>query len=219
MGRSLLVYRHPRPVAPAWVLGEARAMRPKTEAEPTTTDARRARPRRRATGDAGTALVELGLVMPLIAALALGMVSTGISLHQRIELNHVSREAARYGATLPSSQTFANGETWADNIEDLLVARSSGLLSVPGATICVSLVEGSGVGGVYVVSGPYAPAAYSSRTDAKPCDPTETYPTTLYDLGRRVQIRITRPANIETGLSSWKITLYANTTVKSESSS
>lgn len=173
--------------------------------------------RRRVEGDAGTALVELGLVMPLIAALALGMISTGITLHQRMELNHASREAARYAATLPSSQTFSNGETWADNVQELLLARSDGLLTITGATVCVSLVEGSGTGGVYVVSGPYAPAAYTTRTDGKPCDGAETYPTTLYDLGRRVQVRLTRPAYIETGLSSWKITLAANTTVKSES--
>jgi len=173
--------------------------------------------RTRCRGDAGTALVELGLVMPVIAALALGMISAGMGLYQRMELNHASREAARYGATLPSSQTFANGDTWAENVRALLVARSDGLLDASGVTICISLVEGSGTGGVYVVSGPFAPAAYTTRTDGKPCDATETYPTTLYDLGRRVQVRLTRPANIETGLSSWKITLNANTTVKSES--
>ena len=175
------------------------------------------RGRTRCAGDSGTALVEMGLVMPLIAALALGTISAGMGLHQRLELNHASREAARYGATLPSSQTFANGDTWADNVKALLLARSDGLLSVTGATVCISLVEGSGTGGVYVVSGPFAPAAYTTRSDGKPCDAAETYPTTLYDLGRRVQVRITRPANIETGLSSWKITLNANTTVKSES--
>ena len=50
-----------------------------------------------------------------------------------------------------------------------------------------------------------------------PCDPAETYPTTLYDTGRRVQIRLSRPTYIETGMSRWSIELEAAATVKSQS--
>jgi Flp pilus assembly protein TadG len=177
----------------------------------------RARRGGRCSGDSGAAMVELGLIMPIVMAIGLATVTSGVAIEQRLNLDLGVRESARYGATLASSQTFVNERSWASNVRDVAVDRSAGDLEVPGATVCVSLVEGSGTGGVYVISGPFAQAAYTTKSDGKPCDPDETYPVTLYDVGRRVQVRVTRPSYIETGLARWTIELTSTATVKSES--
>jgi hypothetical protein len=159
----------------------------------------------------------MALMLPLVVAVALMTVTGGIAIEQRLNLDHAARESGRYGATLASSQIFTNEGSWATNVRDVARARSAGDLDVLGASLCVSLVEGSGTGGVTVVSGPFPRANYTTRSDGKPCDPAETYPTTLYDTGRRVQIRLSRPTYIETGMSRWSIELEAAATVKSES--
>lgn len=170
-------------------------------------------------GDRGAAIVEMALVMPLVLAIVVATISSGVAIDQRLSLDHAVRESARYGATVSSSQLFTDEGSWADNVSGVARARAGGDLDVPGATLCVSLVEGSGSGGVHVVSGPFAAAAYTTTTDGKPCDPSELYPTTLYDVGRRVQVRATRPARIEVGVGAWEITISASVSVKSESSS
>jgi len=162
-------------------------------------------------------LVELGLAMPVIVSLLMGTVTAGLAINEKMQIIHATRETARYAATVPSSQTFANGGTYAENVSSVLYSRAGGSLSVTGASVCVSLVEGSGAGGVYVVSGPFAPSTYTTKSDGTPCDPAETYPTTLYDPGRRVQVRASRPAAIETGLGVWNITLTTFASAKSES--
>jgi len=170
-------------------------------------------------GDGGAAIVELALVMPIVLAIILATISSGMAMDQRLSLDHAARESARYGATMSSSQLFTDERTWAANVSSVALARAGGDLDVPGATLCVSLVEGSGTGGVQVVSGPFPASSYTTKTDGKPCDPAELYPTTLYDVGRRVQVRATRPASIEFGVDVWQITLSASVSVKSESSS
>ncbi len=171
----------------------------------------------RCRGDAGGAMVEMAVMFPVVVAVVLGTVSTGVMLNERFALSQATREAARYGATLPSSQLFTNDGTWAANVSSVLVSRSNGEMNVAGATLCVSLVEGSGAGRVYVVSGPFAPSAYTTNSDGKPCDASETYPMTLYDLGRRVQVRLSRPARIELGVASWDVRLTTALSAKSES--
>ena len=173
--------------------------------------------RRRCDGDAGAAIVEMALMLPLVVAIALMIVTSGLAIEQRLNLDHAARESGRYGATLASLQIFTNEGSWAQNVRDVALARSAGDLSVSGASECISLVEGSGTGGVQVVSGPFPQANYTTRADRKPCDPAELYPTTLYDTGRRVQVRVTRPTYIETGLNRWSLELQAAATVKSES--
>ena len=103
---------------------------------------------RRCRGDEGAALVELGLAMPIIIGLLMATVTSGLAINQKMQLVHATREGARYGATVPSSQTFANGGTYAENISAVLVSRAGGALDTPGWSVCVSLVEGSGAGGV-----------------------------------------------------------------------
>jgi hypothetical protein len=174
---------------------------------------------RRVDGDRGAAIVEMALVMPLVLAIVLATISSGVAMDQRLSIDHAVRESARYGATVSSSQLFTDEGSWAANVSSVATARAGGALDVPGATLCVSLVEGSGAGGVHVVSGPYPASSYTTKADGKPCDPSESYPTTLYDVGRRVQVRATRPARIEIGLDEWEISLSASVSVKSESSS
>jgi Flp pilus assembly protein TadG len=163
---------------------------------------------RRCHGEHGGALVEAALAFPLLTALLVGMVTAGLAYNQKLSLTQATREAARYGSTIPSSQAFSSG-TWATNVRTMLIARAAGELGVPGATVCVALVQGSPAA---VVS----PAANYSTSGA-PCDATETYPVTADDIGRRVQVSVTRPAEIETGFVQWDLTLTSASTAKSES--
>jgi Flp pilus assembly protein TadG len=185
-----------------------------------TSTTRTARRRLRCTGDEGVAMGEFALVFPLFIGLVLGMISSGITYNQKIQLTHATREAARYGATVSAGDAFTDQtKSWAQQISAVALTRSAGDLNVAGAALCVSLVEGSGPNGVTVVSTSQHPSTWYTTNGSAPCDATETYPTTLQDVGRRVQVRVSRPAKIETGFMAWNITLTANATVRSESSS
>jgi Flp pilus assembly protein TadG len=58
---------------------------------------RRGRPRR-CRGDRGQASVELALLLPLIAALALALVQIGLVMHTQVLVTHAAREGARAAA-------------------------------------------------------------------------------------------------------------------------
>lgn len=158
--------------------------------------------------DEGAAVVEAALALPLLVLLTLGMVTAGLTYNRKLQLSQATREAARYGATIPSTQAWTSG-TWQSNVKTMLLARSIGELTAPGSTLCVALVQGSPA---VVVS----PASSFSSTGA-PCDATETYPVTTDDIGRRVQVKATRPSTIETGFWTFNITVQAKATAKSES--
>jgi Flp pilus assembly protein TadG len=173
---------------------------------------------RRRTDDRGAALVEFALVMPLLMALILGMVSFGIVFNQEMQLTHAAREGARYGAAIPVDQAFTSG-TWGTNVRDIIIARSDNELGGAGTTVCVALVEGSSGNGTYpltVVSTGTRPTSYFSTTGGTPCITDETYPVGPDDPGRRVQVVVTRPGEIETLFYSWTVTLETEATAKAE---
>jgi Flp pilus assembly protein TadG len=166
----------------------------------------------------GAALVEFALILPLFMMLILGMFTGGIAYNQKLSLTHAAREGARYGATVPASQTFTSG-TWAENVRTLIVDRGTGELApATGATVCVSLVEGSAnTGNLVVVSTATRPQSDFSTNGSLPCRPSETYSVTATDKGRRVQVVVTRPAKLEALLFSRSILLTSNATARSES--
>ena len=160
--------------------------------------------------------------------LIFGILTGGAAYEQKIAITQAAREGARYGASLALNQAFTSG-TWASNTQQLVIDRASGDLGVSGATVCVSLVEGSsGSGtGVYVVgpsSSPPTPrpkANYTTNQGADnntptPCDVNETYPTTGSDPGRRVQVRVSRPGKLEAVGFSATLTLTAKATSRFE---
>lgn len=97
--------------------------------------------RRRVAGEAGATLVEFAMVFPLLAMLLFGTLTGGIVLDRKMTLTHATREAARYGATVPASQF--PGNTWAEHVRQVAVSRSGGLLET--ADVCVALISPTGV--------------------------------------------------------------------------
>jgi hypothetical protein len=184
-------------------------------------------------GDGGAALVEFALVFPLLMLLMLGMVSAGVAWNQQLQITHAAREGARYGATVRRDQAFvAPTDNWAEAVSDVTLGRAGGELEVDGATICVALVQGSG-GTLRVVGTPALPGTASAdyvragsrsggvwsytNNGVQPCIANETYPVTVDDDGRRVQLTMTRPGKIEALALSIPFTEKADATAKAES--
>lgn len=164
-------------------------------------------------------MVEFAIVLPLLMALLLGIVTAGIAFNQDLQLTHATREGARYAATVPPDQAFTSG-TWASNVEELIKTRSAGDLTGPSAQICVALVEGSAdstSNPLHVMTTSTYGTSYFSTSGA-PCISDETYPVSVDDTGRRVQVTASRPAEIEALLYHWEGRLTSEATAKSESS-
>jgi Flp pilus assembly protein TadG len=175
----------------------------------------RRRIRRRVRVQRGAILVEFALVLPLLAMVLLGMVSTGLAYNQKLDLTHATREGARYGATISPYQQWQSG-TWATNVRDLVIARSSENLTT--ADVCVSLVVSSSAttSAVYVGAG-HPASFFTTKSDGTMCyaDSYTQYSST--DTGLRVQVAVTRPAKIELAvLPAIDLTLRAAATAKTE---
>lgn len=158
--------------------------------------------------DRGAALIEFALILPVIAMLLTGTITAGFALNQKQQVTHATREGARYAAAIAPNQGFVSG-TWAENVRDLVVERSTGDLTT--ADVCVSLVQGSPA---VVVA---AASAHSTAPGGQPCIPGQTYPVTASDPGVRVQVTASRPAEIQLAvLGSFTVTLSSSATAKSE---
>ena len=105
------------------------------------------------TDDAGAALVELAMVLPLIVMLILGMVSAGIAFNNQLALTHAAREGGRFAATLPVTN-FVDPLTglvdinlWLDAVAIAVINDSTGSLGpgVPGHFVCVAYVHPDGI--------------------------------------------------------------------------
>lgn len=162
-------------------------------------------------GDQGVALIEFALVFPLLVVLIVGMVTAGDAYNQKLQVTHAAREGARFAATVAPTQAFTNGDTWANNVRDLVVERSAGVLE--DAQVCVALVEGS-PGSVYAGS-----PSYSTVGAATPCIAGQTYPISAgTDDGLRVQVRAARPGSISLVVfPDISFTMSSEATAKSES--
>lgn len=158
----------------------------------------------------GAALIEFALVLPLLMVLIVGMITAGHAYDQKLQVTHAVREGARFAATVSPSQLFSNGDTWANNVRDLVVERSMGELDA--AQVCVSLVEGS-PGTVYAGS-----ANYSTAGSTTPCIAAQGYPISGTDDGMRVQVTASRPGHIDLVVfGDVSFTMSSSATAKSES--
>ena len=81
----------------------------------------------------GAALVEFALVLPVVVSLLLGLMSGGLAYNKKLAITDAVGGAARYGATLADSSTFAG------SVRDRLVQQSAGELS--GSDVCVELIR------------------------------------------------------------------------------
>ena len=170
-------------------------------------------PRKRSTSEDGAALVEFALLLPVFMALVLGMLSGGLIYNQKMDLTHSTREGARYGAAIDKATTFANGQSWASNVRDLVVARSGGDLTAGTGTtagvstdgVCVALVSGS-------------PAAVVAPTATYSTSGSTCFTDTTGDTGTRVQVSARRPGKLEVLFFSRVMTLTSNASARFEGS-
>jgi Flp pilus assembly protein TadG len=140
----------------------------------------------------GATLVEFVIVLPILAALVLGIMSFGTAHAQRLALTNAAREGARYGATLPVS-----APNWAQTVSDVTTASATGELDagVPGRSVCVALNSGSGWSGT---SG--APCFNDGRPANEP----------------RVQVLVGRTTSIEAFFFSKSMNLSGRAVVRYE---
>jgi Flp pilus assembly protein TadG len=85
--------------------------------------------------------VEFALVLPVFFTLVLGMFTGGLAYNRKLALTQASREAVRYGATLPVVN-FATMAGWLDAVAAVAVRSAEGELSsgAPGRSVCVAYV-------------------------------------------------------------------------------
>jgi Flp pilus assembly protein TadG len=119
------------------------------------------------------------MIAPLLFALLLGISTMGVAVFHRNSANNAVREAARFGATVPSGQcnvaANCSGMTWASLVRSIAVSRSDGQLTT--SNVCVALVSGPGSAPV---------AADSNHTTAGGTSPC--YVDNSSDTGNRVQV-------------------------------
>ena len=108
---------------------------------PDTTGVRTSRSR----GDTGASLVEFTLILPVMAMLLLGMFTGGLAYTRKQSISHATREAARFGATLPLA-TEPTLDGWLDRVGDVLVTSADGELDPndTGVVICVAHITSGG---------------------------------------------------------------------------
>jgi Flp pilus assembly protein TadG len=78
-------------------------------------------------------MVEFALILPVVVSLLMGLMTGGMAYNKKIAVTDAVRGAARYGATLGDSSTFAA------SVRDRLVQLSAGELT--GSDVCVELVR------------------------------------------------------------------------------
>jgi len=154
--------------------------------------------RRRGRGDGGAVLVEFALVFPLLVFLIFAIFGAGMVLNQRLSVTQAGREGARYGSTVPIDQCtpVANctGLNWAQLVRDVTVERSAGELKA--GNVCVALVQGPGgaptpLGSTFTTAGSGG-ACYADGSS---------------DTGRRVQVKILLPTQVEAAVMTIPVTL------------
>lgn len=151
------------------------------------------KPRRlwRAADENGAQLVEFALVLPILAALLLGIITGGIALNSSVSMNNAARESARFGATLPVAPSMGD---YLQDVADVAIRSATGDLDdgVPGRVVCVAYVYPDG-------------GAPEDQTTRLMIDPAGTATTTVgtrcFDDGRpdderRVQVSLQRTSDL-----------------------
>lgn len=165
--------------------------------------------------------MEFALIFPIFMTLALGMFSGGQSYDRKITITNAAREASRYGATLPVANFAAPFtapattplEAWLVSVANIAEQNAGDDLSsaVPGRSICVAYVYPQGT-----------VATPNDRTTRLMRTTTNTFSnSTCYNDGRpaterRVQVRVTRPSEIQGLFFSFDLTLTAESLTRFE---
>jgi Flp pilus assembly protein TadG len=162
-------------------------------------------------GDRGAALVEFALIFPLLATLLFGVLSGGLLMNRRESITHAAREGARYGATVAANQctpaTNCGGLDWAHLVQSIVFARADGDLT-PSAQVCVALVSGSG--------SDFTPPAAIDASHTTAGGTTGCYVDNSADTGKRVQVKITQPDELNAVFVHFSVDLKSNATAQFE---
>ena len=168
-----------------------------------------ARSNGRASGDRGGAVVETALMFPLFITMLLGIGSSSVAYGQSSAIDNATREAARYGATLPVEGGLS---AWLIDVVAVAEAASTGDLDLTreGHSVCVAYVHPDGVDS--------DDSTLSRRVSSTM---TVEAPTDCFSDGRpasdrRVQVVIERPASIEAAFFSTDLTLSAEAAARFE---
>lgn len=147
-------------------------------------------------------VVEFALVMPLLIFILLGTITAGLALNGDLQLIHSTKDAARYGETMPENQAFASG-TWVTNIQSVVVSRFGG--NPTASDVCVALVAGTTP----------LPSSPDYTTDSGGGACFDDSGAGISDT--RVQVSASMAATIETGLFTIDLTLSNETVSMHES--
>jgi Flp pilus assembly protein TadG len=165
------------------------------------------RVRRLGHADDAAVLAEFALVVPVLLMLVVGMITSGMVLNRQLSMSYASREAARYGATLPSDQcepvSACGGLTWAEVVRSVAVQRGGD--GVTTSSVCAALVSGPGTAPVALT------AAHTTAGGTQPC-----YVDGSADTGLRVQVAVRRSDSIELIVASLPLIVGAKATARAE---
>jgi Flp pilus assembly protein TadG len=155
----------------------------------------------------GAAIVEFALILPLLSMMALGMLTGGIALDRKQDINNAAREAARFGATVAEHEcdipADCAGLTWAELVRSVAVQRSNN--GVVAGNVCVALVSGDGLTPVAVSS------AHTTAGGLNPC-----YVDNSSVTDKRVQVSVTKSGQLEAVLFKMTLNLGAKATARFE---
>ena len=100
--------------------------------------------RQRGGDEHGAALVEFALIAPIFFMLVLAMFTGGVSYDRKLSVTSATREAVRFGATLP--RTGLTSAEWLDEVAAVAVASAEGNLDAPvdGRVLCVAHIPATG---------------------------------------------------------------------------
>lgn len=155
----------------------------------------RVRKRCRREGDEGAALVEFALLFPVFIMLVTGMFSGGVLYNQKSNMHTATREAARYGATLPLN-ALGTIDDWLHGIAVYAEQTSEGALapSVPGRDICVAYVGPDQIKSEHhLVGSGFSVSATPCFADGRPSSET------------RVQVMTTRSSKLQAALFTYNL--------------
>jgi Flp pilus assembly protein TadG len=191
----------------------------------------------RSRGERGASAVEFALIAPLFFMLVFGMFSGGLLYNEKSQVTYASREATRYGSTLPVGQKFTGaanadvasgclvassggsntGPLWACNVAKAAITAAGGDLNtaIPNRFICVAVVKENTTNTVLTdsASGNYS---YMVGTTPTPAPPATCFDDGGSDLNRRVHVLVQRNGKLNAVLFSMNITLKSSGVGRSE---
>lgn len=149
-------------------------------------------------------------MLPLLLMLLLGTVTGGLAYSRRLSIENATREAARYGATLPVESGLND---WLDDVAAVVEGAATGDLDlgVAGRIICVAYVHPAGTAAddqtLRLIIDPVGVRTFSSNAcygDGRPADE------------RRVQVQVERASDLDALLVARTVTLKSESTNRFE---